>query len=82
MLKVTLKYTDCMLDGKTIFRILAEHNVIILKTKYNAYSTDQKVMILVDGISSLNALLSDLNSKSLYGATVVKTKVVKEKKYV
>lgn len=79
MLKVTLQYTDCMLDGKTIFRILAEHNATIIKTKHKSCSTHTRVIILVDDIRSLNELLSDLNSQSIYGATVVKTKAEKER---
>ena len=79
MLKVTLRYTDCLQDGRRVFQIIANHNVIILKTKPAIFSIYPKVIILVDSIKSLNALVSDLNSKCSYEVSVVKTKVVKEK---
>ena len=76
MLKVTLRYTDLMLDGKKVFKTLSQHGAIILKTKFNCINP--KVTILIDNINSLNSLLSDLNTECVYGVEVIKTKAVKE----
>ena len=33
-----LKYTDCLQDGRNVFRVLANRNIEVLKTKQKAYT--------------------------------------------
>lgn len=73
MLKVVLKYTDCLQDGKNVFGILAAHNVQILKTR-NGLSIYPKVTICIDDYNKLNDILYDLNCACYYEVRVVKVK--------
>ena len=73
-MKAVLRYSDCMLDGKNVFRILATHGVEILRTKHKAYSTRHTVTIRVENVAKLNELVRNLNSNCTYDVTVIKTK--------
>lgn len=73
MLKVVLKYTDCLQDGRNVFGVLAAHNVKILKTR-SGLSIYPKVTICIDDYNKLNDILSDLNRTCSYEVRVVKVK--------
>lgn len=79
MLKVVLKYTDCLQDGRRVFNTLAHYNVAILKTKCGLCSIEPKITIVVRDWSELNDLVSALNCNCSYEVRVVKTKIIKEK---
>ena len=73
MLKVVLKYTDCLQDGRNVFGVLASHNVKILNTR--AFLTMYpKVTICIDDYNKLNNVLYDLNRECSYEVRVVKVK--------
>lgn len=81
MLKVVLRYTDCLQDGKNVFSVLAEQNIRILKTKQPSFSIYPKVTILVENSQELNKLIGKLNHRCTYEVSIVKAKEVKGKKY-
>ena len=73
MLKVVLKYTDCLQDGRNVFGVLAAHNVKILNTR--AFLTMYpKVTICIENYDELNNILYDLNRTCSYEVRVVKVK--------
>lgn len=71
MLKVILQYTNCLQDGKNVFRILADFNIQILETKEET-CTKSQVTILVKDNDTLNLLISTLNRCCSYEVSVVK----------
>ena len=73
MLRVVLKYTDCLQDGRNIFRILALHNVEILHT-WSFLTMYPRVTIRIKDYDKLNDILYDLNKQSSYEVRVVKVK--------
>ena len=77
MLRVVLKYTDCLQDGRNIFRILALHNVEILHT-WSFLTMYPRVTIRIKDYDKLNDILYDLNKQSSYEVRVVKVKKEKE----
>ena len=75
MLKVVLRYTNCIQDGRNVFRILADNNIKILKTR-KGLSIYPKITIVVKDYNELNFLISELNHNCFYEIRVVKTKVI------
>ena len=73
MLRVVLKYTDCLQDGRNVFRILTSHNVEILRT-CSFFTMHPKVTIRINDNSKLNDILYDLNNKCSYEVSVIKIK--------
>lgn len=68
-----LKYTACLSDGKNVFRILANRNVEILKTKQGC-SIYPQITIRISDQNELSQLLSDLNRNCAYEVRLVKIK--------
>ena len=66
---VVLKYNDFAADGKNVFRILADRNIKILKTKQKA--DNPVVTIEVNDQNELNQLLSDLNTNCIFEVSIV-----------
>ena len=77
MLRVVLKYTDCLQDGRNVFRILALHNVEILHT-WSFLTMYPRVTIRIKDYDKLNDILYDLNKQSSYEVRVVKVKKEKQ----
>ena len=71
---VVLKYTDCLEDGKNVFRILANRNIEVLKTKQKSYNIYPHVTIRINDQNELSQLLSDLNRNCIYEVRLVKVK--------
>lgn len=69
-----LKYTDCLSDGKNVFRILANRNIEILKTKQKSYNIYPQITIRINDQNELSQLLSDLNRNCTYEVRLVKVK--------
>jgi len=73
MLQVILQYSDCLQDGKNVFRILSDFNTTILKTEGKpSYRT--QVTILIKDKNALNLLMSTLNRHCRYEVTIVERK--------
>ena len=68
-----LKYTDCLQDGRNVFRVLANRNVEILKTKQGC-SIYPQITIRISDQNELSQLLSDLNRNCAYEVRLVKIK--------
>lgn len=81
MLKVVLRYTDCLQDGKNVFSVLAEQNIRILKTKQPSFSIYPKVTILAENSQELNKLIGKLNHRCTYEVSIIRAKEVKGKRY-
>ena len=79
MLKVVLQYTDCLQDGRNVFKILANYGVAILKTQSRSCSIHPRITIVVRDYKELNDLVCVLNCNCEYEVRVVKTKFIKEK---
>lgn len=79
MLKVVLQYTDCLQDGRNVFKILADYGVVILKTQSRSWSIYPRITIVVVDYPKLNDLISALNHNCEHEVRVVKTKFIKEK---
>ena len=77
MLRVVLKYTDCLQDGRNVFRVLAAHKVEILHT-WSFLTMYPRVTIRIKDYDKLNDILYDLNKQSLYEVRVVKVKKEKQ----
>jgi hypothetical protein len=35
MIKATLRYTDCLQDGRTVFTVLTNNKITVIGTKHN-----------------------------------------------
>ena len=77
MLRVVLKYTDCLQDGRNVFRVLAAHKVEILHT-WSFLTMYPRVTIRIKDYDKLNDILYDLNKQSSYEIRVVKVKKEKQ----
>ena len=76
MLRVVLKYTDCLQDGRIVFGVLAEHKVEILHTR-SFLTMYPRVTICIKDYEKLNNLLYNLNKQTSYKVRVVKVKRIK-----
>ena len=68
-----LKYTDCLQDGKNVFRVLANRNVEVIKTR-QGISIYPNITIRINDQNELSQLLSDLNRNCTYEVRLVKIK--------
>ena len=73
-MKVVLKYSDCLSDGKNVFRVLSTYNIEILKTKQKSYSIYPEITIRIKDSSELNKLVHALNCNCVYEVRVVSVK--------
>lgn len=71
-MRAILRYTECLLDGKNVFRVLAENDVEILQTRQRRYSIYPEITILIDNRQKLNELLDKLNQRCTYEVRLVK----------
>lgn len=69
-----LQYTECLQDGRNVYRILAKNNAEIVKTVRKCGSIYPKIVIRVEDINELNDLLEQLNDFSIYGVRMLKIK--------
>ena len=76
MLKVVLKYTDCLQDGKNVARILSENNIAILKRTWRPMYP--RITALFKDYDKLNSVLNQLNKNCHYEVMPVKIKNIKE----
>ena len=79
MIKAVLQYTDCLRDGRNVFKTLADYGVAILKTRSRPFSIYPTITIAVVDYSKFNDLISALNHNCEYEVRVVKTELIKEK---
>ena len=77
MLRVVLKYTDCLQDGRNVFSVLAAYKVEILHT-WSFLTMYPRVTIRIKDYDKLNDVLYDLNKQSSYEVRVVKVKKEKQ----
>ena len=77
MLRVVLKYTDCLQDGRVVFGVLAAHKVEILHT-WSFLTMYPRVTIRIKDYDKLKDILYDLNKQSSYEVRVVKVKKEKQ----
>ena len=81
MIKATLKYTDCLQDGKNVFRTLVDNGAEIIATKPpRACSIYPRVIVLFNNTKHMYDTLYSLNRMCIYEVTLVKFKHLKEKK--
>ena len=81
MIKATLKYTDCLADGKNVFRVLVDNGVEIIATKPPFFCSIQpRVIVLFNNTKHMYDTLYDLNRMCNYEVALVKYKHLKEGK--
>lgn len=76
MLKVVLKYTNCLQDGKNVARTLSENNITILKRTWRPMYP--RITVLFEDYDELNSALCQLNRNCYYEVMPVKIKNIKE----
>jgi|GEM_PF-1906152 len=69
-----LQYTECLQDGRNVYRVLAKNNAEIVKTVRKFGSIYPKIVIRIEDINELNDLLEQLNDFSIYGVRMLKIK--------
>lgn len=74
-MKATLKYTDCLNDGRRVSSVLSRNDVQILRTK-SGKSIYSQVTIRVGSYDELSLLVQMLNKECLYGVEVIKTSTI------
>jgi hypothetical protein len=79
MIKATLRYTDCLQDGRKLYEVLTNNKVVIASTK-RSWSMYPRVVILVKDYDYLSCLLHELNAKCTYEVRLLKYHVVKDRK--
>ena len=72
-MRAILRYTECLQDGKNIFRVLARQNVDILRTKQKYFSIYPEITVLVSSRQELNKILDELNQHCTYEVQLVET---------
>ena len=81
MIKATLKYTDCLQDGKNVFRILVDNNAEIIATKPARFgSIWPRVVVLFENPKHMYETIYELNRMCNYEVALVKYRYLKEKK--
>ena len=78
MIKATLRYTDCLQDGRNVFKILAENHISIIKTTTPILSIYPKIIALFPNDNELHDVLYQLNNTCNYEVRLVKCTTVKE----
>ena len=78
MIKATLRYTDCLEDGRTVLQILARHRVVILKTKTPIFTIYPKIIAVFKDYNELQDVLYQLNNNCKYEVRLVKWTNVEE----
>lgn len=79
MIKATLRYTDCLQDGRKLYEVLTNNKVVIAGTK-RSWSMYPRVVILVKDYDHLSCLLHELNASCTYEVRLLKYIPVKERK--
>lgn len=70
-MRATLRYTDCLEDGKNVFSILSNKGIEILKTK-RGLSIYPQITVKIKDNKELNQLLLNLNNNCRYEVSVVR----------
>ena len=75
-MKAVLEYTDRLVshDGRQVFKILAERNIEIIKTKPDSLSNKVRVTIRVKDYEELNLLLLELNKYCRVSVCLIKVR--------
>lgn len=79
MIKATLRYTDCLQDGRILYEILTNNKVVISGTK-RSWSMYPRVVILVKDYDHLSCLLHELNTSCTYEVRLLNYRIVKDRK--
>lgn len=76
MIRATLRYTDCLQDGKNVFEVLTRNNIPIIKIKASL-SIYPKIIILCKDYTELQAILYALNTSCSYEVRLIHYKNIK-----
>lgn len=78
MIKAILRYTDCLQDGKKVYKALTNNKVTIVGTQ-RSWSMYPRVVVLLKDYDHLSCLLHELNTSCAYEVRLVKYHIIKEK---
>ena len=76
MIKATLRYVDCLQDGRKLFAVLTNNKITVLGTRRN-WSMYPRVIVLVKDYDHLSSLLHELNTSCTYEVRLLKYHTVK-----
>ena len=81
MIKATLKYTDCLADGKIVYQTLIENKALLIATKSPLFgSIYPRVVVLFHDACHMHETVYELNKRCHYEVSLVRFKQLKEKK--
>lgn len=78
MIKATLRYTDCLQDGRKLYEVLTNNKVVIAGTKRD-WSMYPRVVILVKDYEQLSRLLHELNASCTYEVRLLNYRIVRDR---
>lgn len=78
MIKATLRYTDCLQDGRKLYGVLTNNKVVIAGTKRD-WSMYPRVVILVKDYEQLSCLLHELNASCTYEVRLLNYRIVRDR---
>lgn len=78
MIKATLRYTDCLQDGRKLYEVLTNNKVVIAGTKRD-WSMYPRVVILVKDYEQLSCLLHELNASCTYEVRLLNYHIVRDR---
>lgn len=78
MIKATLRYTDCLQDGRKLYEVLTNNKVVIVSTK-RSWSMYPRAVILVKNYDQLSSILHELNAKCTYEVRLIKHHIVRDR---
>ena len=81
MIKATLKYTDCLQDGKIVYQTLIENKAVLITTKPPLFgSIYPRVIALFNDACHMYETIHELNIRCHYEVSLVRFKHLKEQK--
>ena len=78
MIKATLRYTDCLQDGRKLYEVLTNNKVVIAGTK-RSWSMYPRVVILVKDYEQLSCLLHELNASCTYEVCLLNYRIARDR---
>lgn len=78
MIKATLRYTDCLQDGRKVYEVLTNNKVAIIGTK-RGWSIYPRVVVLLKDYEQLSNVLHELNARCAFEVRLIKYRTAKER---
>ena len=73
-MRAVLEYTDCLNEGNKVYKVLAQHKILVLNNSCVRVDLHRRVTVYVHDWDELNALVIDLNTVCHWQVAIIKTK--------